>query len=140
MSTWSDRDPDPPVDTSGPLRAQAVALVEQGRVDEAIDVFREVCQIKRTVFGEHVEVAMELLALGELLSEHKRFDGAVEAFEEAFAIQSNLYGERSIEAADCMVHLGMVQHSLGQFVAAKKNVNAALQIYREHTVKSDQEK
>ena len=109
----------------------ALAIAQQGRLDEAIELLPEVIEQKRALFGPlHPSL---LLSIEVLAGQHRRKGELAQAaalFEDARAKRLELYGPDSGRLAALDNELANVHHDAGRYAQAEQAYLDALDFFR----------
>ncbi|NKI35779.1 tetratricopeptide repeat protein [Wenzhouxiangella sp. XN79A] len=105
----------------------AIALAEQGRYDEAIDVFEEVIEAKTRQLGvRHPSRLRSMQTLGGALRSAGRLTEAAAVFEELLGLLRAVYGDDSISLASLGNEVANLHHDAGRYRDAERAYRDAL--------------
>lgn len=101
----------------------------RGELDEAMSIFRSVCEgrIKRLGFG-HEASAEALQCIGLVLQEKGEFEEAVAILDKSLAVRKSRLGEESALVAETLIHLSNCYFKLRRVEEASVASNEALRI------------
>ena len=107
-------------------------LHEQGKVRDAIPVYRDALNQLRTALGaDHPSVAAVLGDLAIALKDTQQYPEAERAYLESLAILRKTLGEHHPDVANSLSNLSVMNMDTGNFESALANSEAATNIYRE---------
>ena len=118
-------------DTLKPRNTLASILMLRGRLDEAADIYEDILDERRGLYGErHARVAVTLRNLGNTHYEAGRFELAEQLLQESLSIRLEHFDRESASVATALASLGRVAQARGDLEAAEDLLREALDIRR----------
>jgi serine/threonine-protein kinase len=123
---------DPDLDLTASLNNLGLALLNQGRPDEALPLLEELVALRRARFGAvHSRVATALGNLALAYTALARYPEAERAYRESLAQDRDLFGELHPKVAGDLVNLAAALHNQGRTEEAAELARRSLELRRE---------
>jgi TonB family protein len=111
------------------LNAQAVALHNQGKYEEAVKLQKQALVVWEKEFGkEHKLIATGSTNLGEMYQALKRYDEAANAYRRALKVKEKLLGPEHPDLVVLVIKLGWMHHGIAQAAEAEALFKRAIAI------------
>jgi CHAT domain-containing protein len=117
---------------SARLQDQVVTLFRQGRYAEAVNLARQVADLRKQVLGEkHPRYAVSLNDLARLYSTLGDYARAEPLYRQALALRKQALGEKHPDYAQSLNNLGLLYSSQGDYVKAEPLYRQATEIIKQ---------
>jgi len=112
------------------LNDKAIALYEQGRYSEGVEVAKLALKAAEETFGSmHPNVAASLNNLAELYRAQGKYEEAEPLYKRALAIYEKAHGPEHPDVAAVLSNLAVLHYQQGKYAKAEPLYKRALRIY-----------
>ena len=115
--------------SSAILDSLGLALLHQGRIEDARPLIEAALRIRREFYGEdHPATASSLNSRGRLLRQEGKFKDAETDVRRALMINSRVFGPESLPVAINLNELAVIEIQLSEFTQAEQSAQSGLRI------------
>jgi tetratricopeptide (TPR) repeat protein len=113
------------------LNAQVVQLVEQGKLDVALDLAQQAVSFgQKLQITEHSIFTDSLNNLAELYRLHGRYTDTENLYQQALNLRKKLFGKEHINVAESLNNLAVFHFSLGKYSPAEQGFLTVFKIWQ----------